>query len=320
MARLIEKSEALLVIVTAVFQLLSMITLLRVATGDATTSPSTSGSGPVIVVPTSLNQSISVPTSTPQFQNPVGGGLDPALLLAIVFVGANIVVISLLAYLYRKKKMKLFSIIISVFLIFNVTELYASFLLGLYSNIPLIAALSASVVTIFAALIKSTKLINILALLLALELGSSFPVLLQTPLNWIVPVVYSVFDIYAIYYGRLGRLVKQVGDDSESDRKGSEIVAHPERLKENSKKWPDFGLLTINLGKIEIGMADIAFYSMVPAVALILKSVLAFVVVMIAVDVGLIVSFYAFRNKEVAPGLPIPILSGLAALLIVSLI
>ena len=101
---------------------------------------------------------------------------------------------------------------------------------------------------------------------------------------------------------------------------GAEKTVTARRRVVNSGGWPDFGLLTVNLGRIEIGMADIAFYAMVPAVALILKSLFAFVVVMIAVDIGLVVSFYAFRNREVAPGLPIPILSGLFALLVVMLL
>ena len=318
MAKIIEKSELALLSATIVFQLISLLTLLRVATGVASTQ--SNSTSPVIIVPSSLNQSISVPDSTPQFQNPVGNGLSSGFVLAAVFVGANIVVISLLALLYRKKKMKLFSVVISLFLIFNVTDLYGSFLLGLDSSYPVILAVVASVICIGAALLKSEKTINALALLLALELGSSFPVLLQTPLNWIVPGVYAVFDIYAIYYGRLGKLVRQVGKGADEAKSAA---PHPDDAQPSKKKqgitsgWPEFGLLTVNLGKIEIGMADIAFYSMVPAVALIVKSLFAFVVVMIAVDVGLLVSFYAFRNREVSPGLPIPILSGLLALLIV---
>ena len=318
MAKIIEKSELALLSATIVFQLISLLTLLRVATGVASTQ--SNSTSPVIIVPSSLNQSISVPDSTPQFQNPVGNGLSSGFVLAAVFVGANIVVISLLALLYRKKKMKLFSVVISLFLIFNVTDLYGSFLLGLDSSYPLILAVVASVICIGAALLKSEKTINALALLLALELGSSFPVLLQTPLNWIVPGVYAVFDIYAIYYGRLGKLVRQVGKGADEAKSAEphQDVAQPSKKKQGiTSGWPEFGLLTVNLGKIEIGMADIAFYSMVPAVALIVRSLFAFVVVMIAVDVGLLVSFYAFRNREVSPGLPIPILSGLLALLIV---
>ena len=56
-------------------------------------------------------------------------------------------------------------------------------------------------------------------------------------------------------------------------------------------------------------MADIAFYTMVPAIALVLVSLLAFIVVMVVVDVGLVLSFFVFKNKEVSPGLPIPILT-----------
>ena len=303
------------------FQVVSLVTLLRVATGVASANSTTLPSQ-VVVVP-GFNQSVSVPSSTPQFVNPAGSGLDSSLLLAALFVVANIVVVSLLAFLYRKKRMKWFSIVISVFLIFNVTELYFSFIAGLYSILPIAAAIVASVITIWSAVKGHTNVVNILALFLALELGSSFPVLLQAPLNWIVPAVYSFFDIYAIYYGRLGKLVKQVGDAENEGKKETEPKKEEKiRVPKKSRlgKWPDFGLLTISFGKIEIGMADIAFYTMVPAIALILVSLTAFIIVMIVLDVGLVVSFYVFRNREVAPGLPIPILAGLGALLLMYLI
>jgi hypothetical protein len=319
--RIIDKSESLLLGFSILFQIISLFTLLRVATGVAAAN-STTPPTKAVVIPT-LNQSVSVPNSTPQFVNPAGGGIDSSLLLVAFFVAANIIVVSLLALLYRKKRMKWFSIVISVFLIFNVTELYFSFIAGLYSLLPISAAIVASVITIWSAIRGYTNVVNILALFLALELGSSFPVLLQAPLNWIVPGVYAVFDIYAIYYGRLGKLVKQVGDAENETRKDdqskpSEKVQSPKRPRLG--KWPDFGLLTISFDKIEIGMADIAFYTMVPAIALILVSLTAFFVVMVVLDIGLVISFYVFRNKEVAPGLPIPILLGLGALLLMYLI
>lgn len=324
MARLIERSEALLLGSTIVFQLVSFLTLLRVATGIASTNP-TSPNPPAVVVPTSLNQSVVIPSSTPQFVNPVGSGLNASFLLVVLFVAANIAVISILAQLYRKKKMKWFSVVVSVFLVFNVTDLYFSFLLGLLSIIPILVAIAGSIVTIICAFYGFSRAINWLALLLALELGGSFPVLLQTPLNWIVPAAYSIFDIYAIYFGRLGTLVKQVsaGEKTQEELKGrasSTAGGGTETKKSRLGKWPDFGLLTINFGNLEIGMADIAFYTMVPAVALILVSLLAFIVVMLVLDIGLVISFYVFRNKEVSPGLPIPILLGLGALLLMYLL
>ncbi|MDG7000148.1 MAG: hypothetical protein JRN15_13665 [Nitrososphaerota archaeon] len=230
-------------------------------------------------------------------------------MLTLIFISANVVVISFLAYLYKKKMTKLFSVVVSLFLIFNVTDLYFSFLIGLYSFLPTAVAVVATMVTLIAALGGRKRLVNALALLLALELGSSFPVLLQAPLNWIIPAAYAFFDIYSIYFGKLGKLVSEVGNDS------SQITSASPR-KSRLSKWPEFGLLTVTIRNMEIGMADIAFYTMVPAVALLVVNLLSFLVVMLAVDLGLVVSFYAFRNKEVAPGLPIPILMGLASLFI----
>ncbi len=238
---MIDRSEAMLLGFSILFQIVSLITLLRVATGVAAANSTTSPSQ-VVVLP-SFNQSVSVPSSTPQFVNPAGSGLDSSLLLAALFVIANIVVVSLLAFLYRKKRMKWFSIVISVFLIFNVTELYFSFIAGLYSILPIVAAIVASVITIWSAVKGHTNVVNILALFLALESEVPSRVLLQAPLSWIVPAVYSFFDIYAIYYGRLGKLVKQVGDAENESKK--EIDSKPETVvrapkKSRLGKWPDF--------------------------------------------------------------------------------
>jgi hypothetical protein len=331
----LTRSEAEILLITIIFQVIAFLSLLRVATGVASQSPPEQNSStPPIVTPTKLSQNISIPTSTPQFVSPGGGSFDASLILVLVFVAANVVVIGFLAYLYKKKRMKWFSLLISLFLVFNVTELYFTFLSGIYSIIPIIAAFAALAITILAALRGAYLIINALAFLLALELGSSFPVLLQAPLNWLIPLVYAIFDVYAVYYGRLGKLVRQVSsndkqkssetmdkvptseDSSSSDTDQSKEQSNRARLS----KWPDFGLLSIRLSDIEIGMADVAFYTMVPAVALILTSIFAFIVVLVAVDIGIVLSFTLLRKSEVAPGLPIPILMGLGALLLVNLI
>ena len=297
-------------LLTLAFQIISLFTLFRVATGIASFNPQQNVTQPIFL-PSNVTQPIVIPNSTPQFVNPVGSGLDASLVLALLFVGANVVVISLLAILYRKKKMQWFSLLVSLFLVFNVTELYFSFILGLSSFIPIIAAFAGVAITLYAAIKGIIWLASLLALLVALELGGAFPVLLQAPLNWIIPLVYAIFDVYAVYFGSMGKLVKQVSNSQESNQ-GKE--------RRKLSKWPEFGVLSIRFRDIEIGMADIAFYTMVPGVALILSGFLAFAIVTIAVDAGMILSFTVFRKSEVAPGLPIPILLGLAALLAVSLL
>jgi hypothetical protein len=316
--RFLLKSEIQVIVITLAFQLISMVTLLRVATGVASITPTnTTGT---IVVPTNLTQPVTIPNSTPQFVNPVGNGLSASLILALVFIGSNLVVIALLAILYRKKKMQWFSLIVSIFLVSVVTVLYFTFLTGFDSSIPIIAGFIALGVTLYAAFKGASWLVSVLALVVALELGGAFPVLLQAPLNWIIPLVYAVFDIYAVYFGRMGKLVKQVtdGEQVKQNSPNSELTNPPK--KSILKGWPEFGVLSIRLRDIEIGMADIAFYTMVPGIALVLSSLLAFGVVAFAVDAGMLLSFTVFRKSEVAPGLPIPILLGLGALLLVKLL
>jgi len=328
LSKLISKGEFRILLVSIAFQIIALITVLRVATGIASASPPTLNqtTSPIIIIPKSANQSVSIPASTPQFVNPAGGGLDASLILVILFLAANTVVIGFLAYLYRKKRMKFFSLVVSIFLIFNVTELYSSFILGLSSAFPLVFSFAAVAVTLFAAFRGMGRITNFLALILALELGSSFPVLLQAPLNWIIPAVYAVFDVYAVYFGRLGRLVKDISSAEPSASKTNSGFVNSAKEGQNDKRpgrlknWNEFGLLAVNLGDMEIGMADLAFYAMLPAVALLLVNLIAFFVTMLFVDAGLILSFKVFQRKEVSPGLPIPILCGLAGLLLLILL
>ncbi len=334
-----EKSELELLLISIVFQVVAFFTILRVATGVAATSSSqaANSTSPPIIIPHNITSSVSIPNSTPQFVSPVGSTVSAGLILALLFVGANVVVIGFLAFLYRRKKMKLFSLLISLFLIFNVTELYFTFISGLSSWIPIGASFAALVITVLAAYRGSALITNVIALALALELGSCFPVLLQAPLNWIIPAVYAVFDVYAVYYGRMGKLVRDVArDEDQRQNSGSPLPTATSAIPQSAdlsssssgnpapsgrlSKWPDFGLLSIRLSGIEIGMADIAFYTMVPAVALLLDRLIAFFVVMVAVDVGILLSFTVFRKREISPGLPVPILLGLGALLVVSLV
>jgi hypothetical protein len=309
-----------------------------VATGIAAFAPpSNSTTTSALAIPPNVTSSISIPNSTPQFVTPAGGSISASFVLALVFVAANVVVIGFLAFLYRKKKMKWFSLLISLFLVFIVTELYFTFVSGLSSWLPIVASVVALGITVVAALRGNLIVTNALALVVALELGSAFPVLLQAPLNWIIPAVYAVFDIYAVYYGRLGKLVREVGRNEAKVTSSPMHTANPTTPKSSvgatskasdSKasrlsKWPDFGLLSVRLSDIEIGMADIAFYTMVPTIAALLVvhySLVAFFVVMAAVDAGIVISFTLFRKREVSPGLPVPILLGLATLLVVSLV
>jgi hypothetical protein len=333
-----EKSELELLLISITFQIVAFFTILRVATGVAAISSSqtANSSSPAIVIPRNITSSVVIPSSTPQFVSPVGSTISAGFILALIFVGANVAVIGFLAFLYRRKKMRWFSLLISLFLIFNVTELYFTFLTGLSSWVPIGASFAALVITVLAAYRGSALVTNAIALVLALELGSAFPVLLQAPLNWIIPAVYAVFDVYAVYYGRMGKLVRDVSRDEDqrhSDRLSPTVASSRSAVPSTSSssstespgpsgrlsRWPDFGLLSIRLSDIEIGMADIAFYTMVPAVALLLDRVIAFIVVMVAVDIGILLSFTVFRKREVSPGLPVPILLGLGALLVVML-
>lgn len=122
------------------------------------------------------------------------------------------------------------------------------------------------------------------------ETGSFFAGTL-TPLTAIIlPVIFSVYDIYAVFRGPLKQLIGAA---------------------------PALALtgMSVKLGEFTLGLGDVVFYTLLPSLALLLASPLATVATVIAIDAGVAVTLWLLSKRRLLPGLPIPMLLGVAAVL-----
>lgn len=125
---------------------------------------------------------------------------------------------------------------------------------------------------------------------LGAEVGSFFAETLPPLTALILPIAFSVYDIYAVFRGPLKQLVGTA---------------------------PTLALtgMSVKLGEFTLGLGDVVFYTMLPSLALFSLSPTASLVTMLAIDVGVAATLLLLSKKRLLPGLPIPMLLGVLVLL-----
>jgi len=161
-----------------------------------------------------------------------------------------------------------------------------------YASLYLSLALSAGAVLLFTVSARKRRFLLLAPLitgLLSAEVGSYFASAIPLYTALILPLVFSVYDIYAVFVGPLRQLVS---------------IAPPEVLT----------AVTSQLGEFSIGTGDTIFYSMLPALALYQFNLAYALYTLVAVDIGVIVTLYLLSKSRLLPGLPIPMAFGLGTL------
>jgi hypothetical protein len=248
---------------------------------------------------TSVNEPITsqagagyAPAGTSAF----GSLLNAVLLIAAVFATTVVAV-----WLIRSRRVKVFTSVIfigtglALFLLTLLTAIdVTSNYMGEDASLYLSLGVAAGAIALLAVATKKPKLIIFAPLitgLLSAEIGSYFASTLNLFTALLLPVVFSVYDIYAVFRGPLKQLV---------------TVASPEVLAG----------VTSRLGEFAIGTGDTIFYSLLPALALYQFSLLVALSTMVAVDVGVVITLYLLTRSRMLPGLPIPMALGLATILL----
>lgn len=127
-----------------------------------------------------------------------------------------------------------------------------------------------------------------LSILVASEAGSFLGLVFTPPTLFLVLLFFAIYDLIAVYKGPLKRVIDQ----------------------------PGFGMLTLDLGKITMGLGDQIFYSMVPAAAYLAKGLPLSLLSMFVVDAGVFMTMILLRRVKVLPGLTIPLLLSLLLFLL----
>ena len=231
----------------------------------------------------------------------VGGPLINAVLLVLFAFGATL---GLLWVVRRRMvhsfKLAIFgSISISAFSLTWITAGDAvEGIVPAELQIPVVIIVPSLVVGLigYTIFVKNRPILSSVVLaFVGAEVGAFFAGTLSLWTALALPIVFSLYDIYAVFKGPLKHLIGTA---------------------------PGLALtgMSVKLGEFTLGLGDVVFYTMLPALALFLAksttpiSAIAPLATMAAVDVGVITTLYLLGRKRLLPGLPIPMFLGVAVL------
>ncbi len=225
------------------------------------------------------------------------GSLSNALILVLAVFATTIVAV----WLIRNRKTRVFTSIVyfgtslALFLLTFLTAVDATAnYMPSTPSLVLSAAVSVGAVAMFALSVRMKSMLILAPVvtgLLSAEVGSYFASAIPLYTALILPLVFSIYDLYAVFAGPLKQLVK---------------VAPNEVMT----------AVTSQLGEFSIGTGDTIFYSMLPALAFFQFSLYYAVYTLVAVDVGVVITLYLLSKSKLLPGLPIPMALGLGTLLV----
>ncbi len=219
------------------------------------------------------------------------------VLILVVFVFATTLTA---VWLARRRRVKIF-----MAMVFGGTAL-ALFLLTLLASVDLTSGYLDSNASLYLSLAFATATVVLLSLialrkvpaslglvltgLLSAEVGSYFASAIPILTALLLPIGFSLYDIYTVFRGPLKTLIDTVPDEA---------------LTTMSSKIGDFA----------IGTGDTVFYAMVPALGYYQFGFGSAFLAVLAVDAGVVMTLYLLSRARLLPGLPIPMGLGVAVLL-----
>lgn len=235
-------------------------------------------------------------TYAPAGTSPAGSFSNALLLVAAVLASTLVAV-----WLIRRRRARIFTSVVylgtslALFLLTlltadDVTSSYMSEYPALYLSL----VLSAGVVALFALSVRRRRFLFVAPFitgLLSAEVGSYFAAEIPLYTALLLPLIFSIYDIYAVFAGPLRQLV---------------TIAPTEVLS----------AVTSQLGEFSIGTGDTIFYSMLPALALYQFNAYYALWTLLAVDLGVVITLYLLSKSKMLPGLPVPMALGLGTLVL----
>jgi len=245
-----------------------------------------------------LTSSIETYVITP-FPEDIFGSLGNASYFVIlVGVGA-----SLLYFLLKRKSHNLIMLITGFALTTAVFMLSFIYLLAAFGrfSIPhiealiLISALTITILAGFAVFRTRSRFCNLIVLCLGGALGTFLAASIPTLSAILILCFLAVYDAFAVYHGPVGKIA----------------LNGLEHLRGLSFSFQD----------IQMGLGDLTFYSLLSGHMLLkFRSPIPCVASIIGILFGCFLSFKMLERKGMFPGLPFPILFGLTASLLTSLL
>lgn len=147
---------------------------------------------------------------------------------------------------------------------------------------------------------------NFIVLYIGLLIGASMGVLMPLWTTLAILIGISFWDIYAVL-SKKGPIKQMIDIASNSDN------VSEEEQKEKVKS----GEIIYDTSKLEIGIGDLAFYSMLTSNALVqTNNIFVMLFTAIAILIGTGITITGLKRNKILPGLPISIFLGIGTMLI----
>ncbi|MHA2035361.1 MAG: hypothetical protein ACW98X_02945 [Promethearchaeota archaeon] len=155
---------------------------------------------------------------------------------------------------------------------------------------------------------KSIKIKNFIVLYIGLLIGASMGVLMPLWTTMAILIGISFWDLFAVLYkrGPIKQLIDIVSEPNKEKNSLSENDIN-DKVKE--------GELTYDTSKVEIGIGDLAFYSMLTSSALVqTNNLFVMILTSIAIIIGTGITIIGLKRNKILPGLPISIFLGIGTM------
>jgi hypothetical protein len=151
---------------------------------------------------------------------------------------------------------------------------------------------------------------NFIVLYVGLLIGASMGVLMPLWTTLAILIGISFWDMFAVLYkrGPIKQLIEIVSEPTEKRDSFSE--------KEIDDKI-ESGELIYDTSKVEIGIGDLAFYSMLTSSALVqTNNIIVMILTSVAIIIGTGITIIGLKRNKILPGLPISIFLGIGTMLL----
>jgi hypothetical protein len=230
-------------------------------------------------------------------QSPAGS-LGASLLLVIPMAGAAFFFL----WVIRRNRVNfLKALLISLTTLSCLILSFVTFeILFIYLTMDLADFLSVVLASIVAFLVAyvgfrpTSKFSLVAVVVLSAEIGGFLAMVIPVPTIFVLPAIVSIYDVYAVFRGPLGKLI-----DSSSSSSSEETILVP---------------ITATVADVQIGLGDLVFYGMVVAEAFRLLTLQFALLTSLAMNIGIILTLILTFRRRALPGLPVPMLFGVITL------
>ncbi|MFO8019088.1 MAG: hypothetical protein R6U96_10665 [Promethearchaeia archaeon] len=162
---------------------------------------------------------------------------------------------------------------------------------------------------------KSIKIKNFIVLYIGLLIGAMMGIIMPLWTTLAILIGVSLWDIFAVKSkrGPIKQMIDIAGSSFQHEDREDVSGLNQEEIQDKIES----GELMYDTSHLEIGIGDLAFYSMLTTAALLrTSSIIVMIFTATAIIIGTGITISGLKRNKILPGLPISIFLGITAMLI----